>query len=440
MSTPSKIQLIKYAPPPPELPVYGRIASAEVSFFGRTNYVAALEEKKFIFGIKRTDRRHHLYIIGKSGVGKSKLFELLLRQDVAGGRGFCLIDPHGEIVRALLDFIPEHMADRVCLIDPADTEFPVAFNPFSGVTPPLRHQVAQGLVDAMRGRFGEAWTPRIEHVFRFACLALFEYPQATMHDIAAMLSRESFRATVMERVTDESVKRFWTVEFPEWSERFDGEVVMPLTQALAQVLAHPIVGAMLGQAEHKVALESLITGEKFIMVSLAKDILGEQNADFLGSLFVMKLKHAGMARAAASVTPKDFYVYTDEFHHLFNDTFEQLLAGARKFGFCMTLAHQYLGQLPASAKSAVLGNVGSMAVFRIGGQDAVEFEAEMTPVFKAKDMINLGQQQFYAKLMIDGNTYDPFSAETLKVLPPTHASARSVLVAASRARYAVPRK
>lgn len=420
--------------------MYGRVASTEVSFFGRTNYVAALEEKKFIFGIKRVDRRQHLYIIGKSGVGKSKLFELLLRQDIANERGFCLIDPHGEIVHALLDFIPGHMADRVCLIDPADTAFPVAFNPFSGVVPPLRHQVAQGLVDAMRGRFGEAWTPRLEHVFRFACLALFEYPQATMHDVAGMLSHESFRATVAQHVTDESVKRFWTIEFPEWSGRFDGEVVMPLVNVLTQVLTHPVVGAMLGQAEHKVALESLINKEKFILVSLAKDTLGEQNADFLGSLFIMKLKHAGMARATAATAPKDFYVYADEFHHLFNDTFEQFLAGARKFGFCITLAHQYLGQLPVSAKSAVLGNVGSMAVFRVGGQDAVEFEAEMTPVFKAKDMINLGQQQFYMKLMIDGNTYDPFSAETLKVLPPTHASARDALVAASRARYAVPRE
>src|SRR3990167_884743 len=176
----NRIQLIKYAPPPPDLPVYGRMDSADISFIGRTNYVAALERKNFIFGIKRVDRRRHAYIIGKSGVGKSKLLELLVRQDVAYGHGLCLMDPHGDVIDAILDYIPKERIEDVCLIDPNDSDFPSSFNPLANVDPSFKFILTQGLIEVLQKQFGANWTPRLEHVFRFTCLALLDYPHATM--------------------------------------------------------------------------------------------------------------------------------------------------------------------------------------------------------------------------------------------------------------------
>ena len=176
----SKIQRIKYAPPPPELPMYGRIDPKEVSFIGRTNYVAALEEKKFVFGLKRVDRRRHLYMVGKSGVGKSKLIELLIRQDIAYGHGVCVMDPHGDLIEAILDFVPKNRVEDVIIIDPSDLDYPVAFNPLSNIAPEFKHQLTQGLIEVLEKQFGANWTPRLEHVFRFTCLALLDYPHATM--------------------------------------------------------------------------------------------------------------------------------------------------------------------------------------------------------------------------------------------------------------------
>lgn len=439
MANSSKIQLIKYAPPPPELPIYGQLPPAEVSFIGRTNYVAALEEKKFVFGIKRKDRRHHLYIIGKSGVGKSKLLELLMRQDVAYKHGFCLMDPHGDVIDAILDFIPENRITDVCLIDPTDTAFPVSFNPFANVDPAFKHQLTQGLIEVMEKQFGANWTPRLEHVFRFTCLALLDYPHATMRGMIMLLNDQTYRQKVVEHIEDDMVKRFWAIEFADWSKKFETDAIIPLVNSLGQFLSNPLLRNIFGQKENKVDLETLMSEGKIILINLSKGKLGEENASFFGSMFITKIKQAGMARASLSEQDrKDFYFYIDEFHNLVTETFENLLAGARKYGLCLTMAHQYIGQLAATVRSEVLGNVGSMIIFRVGGQDAAELEAEMTPVFKAKDMINLGMRQFYVKMMIDGDTYDPFSAETLKILPPPHRSFRQQIIDTSRSRYAIP--
>ncbi|MFA4942646.1 MAG: DUF87 domain-containing protein, partial [Patescibacteria group bacterium] len=212
-----KIQNIKYAPPPPELPVLGKVLPEDTSFIGRTNYVAGFEEKKFVFGIKRSDRRRHLYVIGKSGVGKSKLLELLIRQDIAYGKGVCIIDPHGDVIDAILDFIPENRVNDVCIIDPSDAEFPVSFNPLANIDPLFKHQLAQGLIEVMKKQFGANWTPRLEHVFRFTVLALLDYPDATMRGMVSILTNKGYRDAVIEHIKDDMVKRFWSIEFLDWS-------------------------------------------------------------------------------------------------------------------------------------------------------------------------------------------------------------------------------
>ena len=203
-----KIQIIKYAPPPPDLPIYGQVDPNETSFFGRTNYEAGLESKRFIFGIKRRDRRRHFYVVGKSGVGKSKLLELLIRQDITYGHGLCLMDPHGDVIANILDFIPEHRIKDVVLIDPSDTQWPVSFNPLMNITPELKHQVTQGLIEVMEKQFGANWTPRLEHVFRFTCLALLDYPGATMRGMILMLTDRNYRSE--ERRVGKECRSRWS--------------------------------------------------------------------------------------------------------------------------------------------------------------------------------------------------------------------------------------
>jgi hypothetical protein len=434
-----KIQNIDYAPPPSELPMLNGPDSDEISFFGRTNYSNTLQENKYVFGIKQADRTRHTYIVGKSGVGKSKLLELLIRQDVARGRGVILLDPHGDIIEDILEFIPENRINDVCIIDPGDADFPVAFNPLANVDENFKFQLTQGMIEVLKKQFGANWTPRLEHVFRFTLLALLDYPKATMRGVISMLTDREYRQKVIEHITDDIVKKFWAIEFADWSEKFDSDAIIPLVNKLGQFLADPMLRNIFGQAENKIDLGELMNQEKIILINLSKGKLGEENSSFFGAMFLTKIKQAGMARALIPTEErKECFVYADEFQNIVTETFENLLSEARKYGLALVMAHQYVGQLLPKVQSAVFGNVGSMIVFRISGEDAVKMEPELAPIVKIKDMINLGRREFYTKLLIDGESYDPFSAETLDVLPPNHQSFREQIIEASREKYSNP--
>jgi hypothetical protein len=434
----NRVQIIKYAPPPPELPVFGQVKPEEVSFIGRTNYVAALEEKKFVFGIKRADRRRHLYIIGKSGVGKSKMLELFMRQDITYGHGVCLIDPHGDVISAILDYIPKERINDVCIIDPTDLNFPASFNPLANVDPFFKFQLTQGLIEVFQKQFGANWTPRLEHVFRFTCLALLDYPHATMRGMISMLTDRNYRQKVVEYITDDMVKRFFAIEFADWSEKFDTDAIIPLVNKLGQFLSDPLLRNIFGQKQNKIDIGKLMNEEKIILINLSKGRLGEENSSFLGSMFLTKIKQAGMERASIPEEErKDFYLYVDEFQNVVTQTFENILSEARKYALNLTIAHQYVNQILPRVHQAVLGNCGSVITFRIGGEDAMKMKPEFAPVFDAKDMINLAVGEFYIKMTIDGESYDPFSAETLRVLPPTHQSYREEIITASREKYSI---
>jgi len=435
----NKIQIIKYAPPPPDLPTLGKTDPSEVVFIGRTNYVAALEEKKFVFGINRTDRRRHMYIVGKSGVGKSKLQELMIRQDIAYGQGVCVIDPHGELIEDILNFIPKERIEDVCLVDPGDLEYPSSFNPFAIIDPTFKHQFVQGLMEVLQKQFGDNWTPRIEHVFRFTVLALLDYPGATMRGMISMLVNNTYRQKVIGSIKDDMVKHFWVAEFDDWAEKFDTEVIIPLVNKLWQFLSNPMLSNIFGQKENKINIEKLMNEQKIILINLSKDKIGEENSSFLGAIFLTKMKQAGMSRAKLdSHLRPDFYLYLDEFHNIVTDTFENILSEARKYGINLVVSHQYMGQLSPRIGQAVLGNIGTIILFRVGGDDATKLKAEFAPIFEVKDMINLGVGEFYIKMIIEGESYDPFSAETLRVLPPTHPSYKKEVIEASRRKYAIP--
>ncbi len=438
MARETKIHIAKYGPPPPELPVYQHVDPAEVSFIGRTNYEAPLESKKYIFGIKRPDRRRHVYMVGKSGSGKSKLLELLVRQDIAYGHGMCFIDPHGDVIDAILDFIPEERIDDVVLIDPSDADWPISFNPLQKVPPEMKHQMAQGLIEVMEKQFGANWTPRLEHVFRFTTLALLDYPEATMRGMISMLSDRPYRQRVIEYITDDMVKRFFAVEFADWSEKFDTDAIIPLINKLGQFLSMPALRNIFAQRENKIDFEEIMDKKKILLINLSKGKIGEENSSFFGSMFITKIKQAGTARAAIPEERRNnFYMYVDEFHNVVTASFINLFGEARKYGLNLTVAHQYTAQLIPAVLDTVLGNVANIIIFRVGGDDAAKLETEMTPLFKAKDMINLATREFYIKETIDGETYDPFSAETLKVLPAPHPSYRERIIESSRRKYAM---
>ncbi len=440
MPKPNRVQIIKYGPPPPELPVFGKVKPEDVSFIGRTNYVASLEEKKFIFGIKRMDRRRHLYIVGKSGVGKTKLLELFIRQDITYNHGLCLIDPHGDVIEAMLDYIPKERIEDVCIIDPSDIDFPASFNPLANVDPLFKFQLTQGLIEVLHKQFGANWTPRLEHVFRFTCLALLDYPHATMRGMISMLTDRNYRQKVVEYITDDMVKRFFAIEFADWSEKFDTDAIIPLVNKLGQFLSDPLLRNIFGQKQNKIDISELMNQEKIILINLSKGRIGEENSSFFGSMFLTKIKQAGMERASIpEAERKDFYLYIDEFHNIVTQTFENILSEARKYALNLTIAHQYIGQLLPQVQHAVLGNIGSLICFRVGGEDAVKLKPEFAPIFDVKDMINLAVMEFYIKMTIDGESYDPFSAETLRVLSPTHPSYRSEIIEASRRKYSIPK-
>ncbi len=435
----NKIHNITYAPPPSELPALRGEPEDNVTYFGRTNYSSTLQENRYVFGIKDEDRRRHMYVVGKSGVGKSKLLELLIRQDIVKGKGVCLLDPHGDIIEDILNFIPENRIEDVCLIDPGDAEFPVAFNPLANVDEGFKYQLTQGMIEVFEKQFGANWTPRLEHVFRFTMLALLDYPQATMRGMISMLTDREYRQKVIEYIKDDIVKKFWAIEFADWSEKFDSDAIIPLVNKLGQFLADPMLRNIFGQAENKIDLEKLMNEEKIILINLSKGRLGEENSSFFGSMFITKIKQVGMARAQIpEAERKPCFVYADEFQNIVTETFENLLSEARKYGLALIMAHQYVGQLLPKVQSAVFGNAGTIIVFRVSGEDAVKLEPEMAPIFKVKDMINLGRREFYIKLLIDGEAYDPFSAETLDVLPPNHESYKERIVESSRKKYANP--
>lgn len=435
-----KVKIIKYAPPPSDLPIYGQVnPEEEVCFFGRTNYESEFESKRYVFGIKKNDRRRHFYVIGKSGVGKSKMIELMIRQDIALGHGLCLMDPHGDIIGNILDFIPENRIKDVILIDPSDINWPISFNPLRNIASEMKHQVTQGLIEIVKKQFGDNWTPRLEYVFRFTCLALLDYPDVTMRGMILMLTNGNYRRKVVKYVQDEMVKRFWAIEFADWSEKFDTEAIIPLVNKLSQFLSNPLLRHIFSQKENKVYFEKIMEERKIILINLSKGKLGEENSSFFGSIFVAKFYQAGMTRANMKENAKkDFYFYIDEFYNVVTGAFINILTEARKYGLCLTLVHQYRGQLNSEVMATIMGNIGTTVIFRLGGEDAAAFEKEMTPIFKAKDMINLGIQEFYVKMTIDGDTADPFSAETLKVLEPTHPSYKGKIIEYNRQNYCAP--
>ncbi len=412
----------------------------KVLFFAETNY-RNLRQK---FGIKSKDRRQHMYVVGKTGVGKSTMLENMVYQDIQSGRGLAIVDPHGELAEKALNFVPAGRINDTIYFNPADTDFPFALNVLERVDPSHRHLVASGLVGVFKKIWADSWGPRLEYVLRNAILALLEYPGSTLLGIMRILVDKQFRERVVDRLTDPVVKSFWVEEYPKYPERLRSEAVAPIQNKVGQFLSTSLIRNIVGQFKTSVNLRQAIDAGKIIVMDLSKGKIGEDASALLGAMMITKLQMAAMSRIdIPEETRRDFYLYVDEFQNFATDSFANILSEARKYHFNLIIAHQYIGQLmtdqSTKVRDAVFGNVGTMIVFRVGADDAEFLAKEFFPRFDETDLVNLDSYNIYLKLMIDGITSDPFSAITLPPLS-MNENNKEKIIRVSRERYAEPRK
>jgi len=421
--------LSKKAEPPADLPTDR--SDKQISFFGETNF----HGKKIPFGIRRNDRRRHLYAVGKSGSGKSKMLELLIKNDIEAGKGVGILDPHGDLVDNVLTMIPEHRIKDVVIFDPSDTDNPITFNPLADVPPHLKMRVTIGFIEIFKKLFGANWTPRLEHVLRYTTLALLDTPGTTIYSILKMLTDKNYRQMIVRNIKESNVKNFWVNEFAGWSEKFDNEAITPLLNKVGQFVATDMIRNIVAQPDNKIDFRDIMDNNKILLMKVSKGILGEENAALLGSIAITKIYQAAMARADTREDDRvDWYFYVDEFQNFATDTFDEILSEARKYRLNLTIAHQFLGQLSSKIRTTVFGNVGSMVSFRVGGEDARILAEEYNPRFSERDIINLGVRDFYTKISINGELREAFSGKTLFIENPKDNFAQEC-IAHSRATY-----
>lgn len=411
--------------------------SEEINFFGETNFRNTRKK----FGIKPDDRRRHLYIVGKTGMGKTALLQNMAIQDIQNGNGIGFVDPHGEAAEELLDFIPSSRINDVIYINPADLDYPIAFNVMESVGVEYRHLVAGGLMGVFKKIWPDVWSARMEYILNNSILALLEYPGATLLGINRMLSDPEFRKKVIDRVTDPVVKAFWVNEFARYAQKYETEATAAIQNKVGQFISAPLIRNIIGQVKSSINMREIMDEKKILILNLSKGRIGEDNSMLLGALLITKLQLAAMSRVdIPEKDRKDFYLYVDEFQNFATESFINVLSEARKYRLALILAHQYITQMEEGVRDAVFGNVGTMLSFRVGAEDAEYMEKEFTPEFVAEDFVNLGKYNIYLKLMIDGLAGRPFSARTLAPFPMSEISSKEKIIQASRERYGTPRK
>lgn len=424
------------AEPPLGLPTVDNTPAEELCVFARTNY----RNIKELFGIKRRDRARHMYVIGKSGSGKSKMQELLIKNDIESGHGVCVIDPHGDLIENIIPFVPQNRVQDVIYFNPADEAWPISFNPIEKVDPVYRQQVAIGFIEIFKKVFGANWSPRLEHVLRMTVLALLDAPKASVMSILLLLTDREYRQEIIKTINDQVVKNFWTNEFASWSERFDSEAIMPILNKIGQFVSNGLIRNIVGQEDNKLVLPDIMNKRKILLVKLPKGILGEENTALLGSMIVTKIYQASLARADIAENQRvPFYLYVDEFQNFATDSFANILSESRKYKLSLTVAHQYVSQLSDVVRKAVFGNISSVVSFRLGPEDAALLEKEFEPRFKAADITNLGVQEIYLKLSIDDEVKEAFSARTLDA-PEVSTSYKEEIIKNTRENYCKSRE
>lgn len=410
--------------------------NGDINIFGETNF----RNRRVEFGIKLDDRRRHMYVIGKTGMGKSHLLRHLAYNDIQAGRGLAFVDPHGDSADWLLEYIPASRINDVVYINPTDIDFPIAFNVLEKVDRRYHNLVADGLVGVFKKIWAESWGPRLEYLMRNAILSLLDYQDSTLLGVTRMLVDKSYRKKVIKRIQDPVVKAFWVDEFSKYNDKFLVEAISPIQNKIGQFLANAVIRNIVGQPQSTINIREIMDQGKILILNLSKGKIGEASSALLGAMIITKLQLAAMSRAdVPEEQRRDFFLYVDEFQTFATESFADILSEARKYRLSLVMAHQYIEQMPEEVAAAVFGNVGTLISFRVGAADAEVLETEFAPVFTQNDLVNLPKYGFYVKLMIDGVASDGFSANTVNMqFAPT--GNRDKVINVSRERYANPRE
>jgi hypothetical protein len=411
----------------------------KITYFGLTDY----RGKQAKFGIRAEDRAKHVYVIGKTGMGKSNLLEGMAIQDIQDGEGIAFLDPHGQSAELLLDFIPEERIDDVVYFAPFDMENPISFNIMEDVGVDKRHLVVSGLMSAFKKIWVDAWSARMEYILNNALLALLEYPDSTLLGVNRMFADKAYRKKVVDNVTDVSVKAFWEDEYAKYSDKFATEATAAIQNKVGQFISNPLVRNIIGQPKSSFDVRDIMDKKKIMIVNLSKGLVGEANANLLGSFLITKIFLAAMSRSDASQIQMgklpNFYLYVDEFQSFANESFAGILSEARKYKLNLTMAHQYIEQMTDEVREAVFGNVGTMITFRVGAYDADVLEKEFAPEFEAEDLVNLSRFQMYLKLMVNAVGSRPFSAVGVPPNDPPRVSYKDMVIGRSTMQFSKPR-
>lgn len=411
----------------------------KIMYFAETD----ARNRKLKFGIKTKDRSRHMYVIGKTGMGKSTLLENLAVQDIKAGHGMAFIDPHGKTADLLLDYIPKDRIKDVLYFAPFDLDFPVSFNVMEDVGADKRFLVANGLMSTFKKIWVDAWSARMEYILNNILLALLEYPDSTIIGVNRMLADEAYRNKVVDYVTDPAVKAFWVDEFAKYGPKYMQEAGAAIQNKIGQFISNPLIRNIVGQPKSTFDFRKIMDEGKIVIINLSKGRVGESNANLLGGMIITKIYLSAMSRAdvpeSTLKTLPNFYLFVDEFQNFANESFADILSEARKYKLNLIVAHQYIEQMTEEVRAAIFGNVGTMAVFRVGAFDAEFLEKEFAPHFTQEDLVNLGFAQVYLKLMIDGVTSRPFSATTLPPIAPENNSFRNEVIEYSRKNFALSR-
>ena len=429
----------KTAEPPAKLPVItGDPAHDEqISAFGLTNFRGINQQ----FGLYRYDRSRHVYIIGQTGAGKSGLLELFALSDIYHKQGYAIIDPHGDFAVNNMHFIPADRIDDVVYFNPADTAYPLGFNPMEVYDPNQKNNISSEIIGVLKRMFGDSWGPRLEYILRYTILALLDRPDTTMLDITRMLTDKKFRKETLEYCTDSVVLNFWNIEFASWNDKFQAEAVAPVLNKVGAFTANPIIRNIIGQPKSTFNIRQIMDEGKILIVNLSKGLIGEDNAGILGSFLVTKIQLAAMSRSDIERIEdrRPFYLYVDEFQNFATDSFATILSEARKYGLNLTVANQYVSQMQDTVRDAVFGNVGTMISFRVSADDAPLLGKQFEPQFEPNDLLQMHNRNFIINMVIKGEKSPAFSATTLTI-PPSQTNFMQHIVDSSRRKYARDRE
>ena len=432
----------KKGEPPESLPVAtGRETDKELSIFAETNF----RHRRQKFGIRTDDRRRHMYLVGKTGTGKTNMIENMVISDIKAGHGVGVVDPHGDFVDTVLRYIPKERINDVILFDPADHEHPIGFNPLEAVGRDQKTLVTSGLISIFQKIWAESWGPRLEYILRNTIISLLDYPGSTMIGILKILVDSDYRKKVIEKINDPVILDFWNKEFARYNEKTRVDSILPIQNKVGQFLSSATIRDIVGQPQSKINMRDIIDNKKILLLKLAQGQIGEDNSSLLGAMMITKMQLAAMSRTDIPEDERvDFYLYVDEFQNFATESFAKILSEARKYHLNLTLTNQYIAQLIDASRSeavkhAIFGNVGSLVFFRVGANDAKDLAKEVEPVFEENDLVNLDKYHIYVKLSIDGVTGNAFSAKTIKIPEQTEENVE-VIIRNSRERYATKRE